>query len=72
MGNALLHIAAMSKHRTQTAITADPNGRSLASISGTNPADSMDVCRECFVLPVRGLYDGLITRPEDSYREGCV
>ena len=27
---------------------------------------------ECFVLSGRGLYDGLITRPEESYRLWCV
>jgi len=28
----------------------------------------MFVCFECCVLSGRGLYDGLITRPEESYR----
>jgi hypothetical protein len=28
----------------------------------------MDVCRECCVFSGRGLCDGLITRPEKSYR----
>jgi len=28
----------------------------------------MFVCCECCVLSGRGLFDGLITRPEDSYR----
>jgi len=28
----------------------------------------MFVCRECCVLSGRGLCDGLITRPEESYR----
>jgi hypothetical protein len=28
----------------------------------------MDVCRECCVLSDRGICDGLITRPEESYR----
>jgi hypothetical protein len=28
----------------------------------------MFVCCECCVLPVRGLCDELITRPEESYR----
>jgi hypothetical protein len=28
----------------------------------------MFVCCECRVLSGRGLYDGLITRPEESYR----
>ena len=30
----------------------------------------MSVCCECCVLSGRGLCDGLITRPEESY--GCV
>ena len=28
----------------------------------------MSVCCECCVLSSRGLFDGLITRPEESYR----
>ena len=43
-------------------------GRSLAGIVGSNPAEGMDVCVECFVLSGKGLCDGLITRPEKSYR----
>jgi len=32
----------------------------------------MFVCCECCVLSGRGLCDGLITRPEESYRLCCV
>jgi hypothetical protein len=32
----------------------------------------MFVCFECCVLSGRGLYDELITRPEESYRLCCV
>jgi len=32
----------------------------------------MFVCCECFVLSDRGLCDGLITRPKESYRLWCV
>ena len=32
----------------------------------------MDVCCECCVLSGRSLCDGLITRPEESYRLWCV
>ena len=32
----------------------------------------MFVCCECCVLSSRGLCDGLITRPEESYRLWCV
>ena len=42
--------------------------RSLSEIVGSNPVGSMDVCVKCCVLSGRGLYDGLITRPEKSYR----
>jgi hypothetical protein len=31
----------------------------------------MSVCCECCVLSGRGLCDGLITRPEESYRTWC-
>jgi hypothetical protein len=36
------------------------------------PGTWMFVCCECCVLSGRGLYDGLITRPEESYRLWCV
>jgi len=36
------------------------------------PGASMFVCCECCVLSGRGLCDGLITRPEKSYRLWCV
>jgi hypothetical protein len=39
---------------------------------GSNPNGDMDVCCECYVLSGRGLYDELITRPEESYRLWCV
>ena len=43
-------------------------GRSSAEIVGSNRTEGMDVCCECCVLSGRGLCDGLITRPEESYR----
>jgi hypothetical protein len=46
--------------------------RSLAGITGSNPAGDMDVCCECCVLSGRGLCDGLIPRPEESYRLWCA
>jgi len=36
------------------------------------PGAWMSVCVECCVLSGRGLWDGLITRPEKSYRLWCV
>ena len=36
------------------------------------PGVWMFVCYECFVLSGSGLCDGLITRPEESYRLWCV
>ena len=46
--------------------------RSLAGAAGSNPAGRMDVCCECCVLSGRGLCDGPITSPEESYRLWCV
>jgi hypothetical protein len=43
-------------------------GRSLAEIVGSNPTGGVDICRECYVLSGKGLCDGQITRPEESYR----
>jgi hypothetical protein len=44
-------------------------GRSPAEIVGSNPpAAWMFVCCDCRVLSGKGLCDGLITRPEESYR----
>ena len=40
-------------------------GRSLAGFAVSNPTGGMDVC----VLSGRGLCVGLITRPQESYRE---
>ena len=37
-----------------------------------SPGVWMSVCVECCVLSGRGLYDGLITRPEKPYRMWCV
>ena len=37
---------------------------------GSNSTGGMSVCCECCVLSGRGLCDGLITRPEESY--GCL
>jgi len=42
--------------------------RSLAGITGSNPAGSMDVSFDCCVFSGRGLWDGPITRAEESYR----
>jgi len=48
-------------------------GRSLAGITGSIPAaGGMAVSYECCVLSGRGLYVGLITRPEESYRVWCI
>jgi len=44
-------------------------GNSLSGIVGSNPVGDIDpVSCEWFVLSVRGLCVGLITRPEESYR----
>jgi hypothetical protein len=47
-------------------------GRLVAGIAGSNPALGMDACLLCLYIVLscvgRGLCDGLITRPEESYR----
>jgi hypothetical protein len=43
-------------------------GRSLVGIEGLNPAGVMDVCLLWALCVVRVLCDGLISRPEESYR----
>jgi hypothetical protein len=47
-------------------------GRSPAEIVDSNPAEGMDVCRNCCVMSGRGLCDDPVTRPEKSYRMCCV
>jgi len=45
----------------------------LAVIVGSNPTGAwMSVSCECFVLSGRGLCDGLISRPGEPYRVGCL
>jgi len=48
-------------------------GRLLVGIAVSNPGGCMDVvfC-ECCVLSGRGLCDGLITQPKETYRVLCV
>jgi len=53
-------------------ISADPSGRSLVGIVGSNPAGCMGVPWKCFLLSGRGLCDRSIPRPEESYRVWCV
>jgi hypothetical protein len=58
-------------------LAAQVCGRLVAGIAGSNPARGMDVCRLCLYVVLscvgRGLCDGLITRPEESYRVSvCV
>jgi hypothetical protein len=61
----------------KTGSNADPSGRAVcgrlvAGIAGSYPAPGMDVCLLCLYVVLscvgRGLCDGLITRPEESYR----
>jgi hypothetical protein len=52
-------------------------GRLVAGIAISNPAWSMNVCLLClyvvFSCVGRGICDGLITRPEESYRvSNCI
>jgi hypothetical protein len=54
-------VAARSKRRS-----------AVAGVAGSNTARGMDVCLSCLYVVLscvgRGLCDGLITRPEESYR----
>jgi hypothetical protein len=52
-------------------------GRLVTGLAGSNPARGMDVCPLCLYVVLscvgRGLCDGLITGPEESYRVSvCV
>ena len=48
-------------------------GCSLDGIAGSNPSGDIDFFScECYVLSGRGLCDGPISRPEESYRVWCV
>jgi len=48
-------------------------GGSLVGIAGSNSAGVWSpVCCDCCLLSDRVLCDGLITRPEESYRVWCV
>ena len=47
-------------------------GRPFPGIAVWNSAGGMDVCVECCVLSGRGLCDGPILCPEQSYRVWCV
>jgi hypothetical protein len=62
-------------------MTVDPSGRAVcgrlvAGIACSNPGLGVDVCLLCLYVVFcvsRGLCDGLITRPEESYRvSNCV
>ena len=46
--------------------------RLLRSWVRVPPGTLMSVCCECCVLSGKGLWDELITRPEESYRLWCV
>ena len=48
-------------------------GRSLDGNACSNPAGDMDLSLVgVFVMSSRGLCDGLITRPDESYRVRCI
>jgi hypothetical protein len=65
----LIPVAALSK--------AYVCGRLVSGVAVSNPARGMDVCLLCLYVVLsrvcRGICDGLITRPEESYRVSvCV
>ena len=45
---------------------------SLTGVVASNPTGGLDVSCECCVLSGSGLCDGLIARPEESYRVWCI
>jgi hypothetical protein len=48
-------------------------GGSLVGIAGSNSSGAWSpVCCDCYMLSGRGLFDGPITCPEESYRVWCV
>jgi hypothetical protein len=50
-----------------------PRDRLVAGVAGSNPARGMDVLSVVLSCAGRGLCDGLITRPEESYHVSvCV
>jgi hypothetical protein len=49
----------------------DPRGKT-PDRQKKNPVGGLDVCRECCELSGRGIFVGLITYPEKSYRGWCV
>jgi hypothetical protein len=46
--------------------------RLLELRAGISPGAGMSVCCECCVLSGTRLCDGLVTRPEESYRVWCL
>jgi hypothetical protein len=52
------------------------SGRLVVGVAGSNPAKGMNVCLLCLYVVLScvgiGLCDGLITRPEESYRVSCI
>ena len=59
-------------------MAARPNGSvcvcSLAGTAGSNPAIGLDICALWFLCLARqrGLCDGLVARPEESYQVLCI
>ena len=47
----------------------DSGGRAVSGIAGSNPIGGMAVSCGCYELSGIGLCDGLIPRPEESYRD---
>jgi hypothetical protein len=72
MHNMLLPEERLMYIRTGDSRSRWPRDFWLAGITGSNPAEGMDVCLLCLYVVLscvgRGLCDGLITRPEETYR----
>jgi hypothetical protein len=66
-GNQLHHPLYICRSKPNTSRSQQPRGLRRGT-AGSNPAEGKDVCCECCVLSGRGLCDGPIPRPHQSYR----
>jgi hypothetical protein len=72
MGHSEIHFTVIIDSRSQWPRGLGVSLRPFASRDCGFESHREHGCLECCVLSGRGLCDGLITRPEDSYRLWCV
>ena len=71
-GTHRLHVSTSRSQEPRGLRRRSTASRLLRSWVRIPPGAWMFVCCECCVLSSRGLCDGLITRPEESYRLWCI